>query len=137
MSSFEAGSRPSAATGRRLLELPIDTAFRRNADGSVSVYPWPWPLRVGSVLPNADTEAKLRRIMKRWLYGALPAFIAFGLIGPHAIVALGIAYVTAYYVRLLVALRGLPRSYAQRTIMVVRNAISQPAKAATVETRSS
>lgn len=136
MSALEAGSRPSASR-RRLLELPIDAAFRRNADGSVSVYPWPWPLRVGSVLPDAEAEAKLHRIMKRWLYLALPAFVAFGIIGPSAIVALGIVYVAAYYVRMLFALHGLSRSHEPRAIEITRKAIGQPAKAAAVQTRSS
>lgn len=132
----DAGSRAVSACAH-LLDLPINAAFRRRADGSVSVHPWPWPLRVGAVLPNAEVESRQRRLMKRWLYAGLPAFVLFGTIGPRAIVALGSAYAAAYYLRVLFALRGLPRTFEPVAIAAACQTRSQGGQARAVETHSS
>ena len=113
----------------RFLDLPINAAFCRREDGSVTFHPWPWPLRVGYVLPSAMAESRLRRVMKRWLLAALPAFVLFGALGPQAIVALGSAYVAAYYLRILFALRGLPRTFEPAAIAFVRQSRNQAGRA--------
>lgn len=132
----DAGSR-AVLVCAHFLDLPINAAFRRRADGSVSVHPWPWPLRVGAVLPNAEVESRLRRLMKRWLYAALPAFVLFGTIGPRAIVALGSAYAAAYYLWVLFALRGLPRTFEPAAIAAAGQTGNQAGRAVAVETHPS
>src|SRR5437899_10588515 len=89
----DAGSR--TGFGAHFWNLPINAAFRRRADGSVSFHPWPWPLRVGAILPNPEVESRLQRLMKCWLYAALPTFVLCGIIGPRALIALTSAYAAA------------------------------------------
>jgi hypothetical protein len=109
--SYVATSKIESLTTVGFFDQPIATGFKRTADGRAVVHPWPWPLRVGCYLPNEETEAKLRRMMKRWLWAALPVFILFGLFGPRAIVSFGLIYVAAYYTRILIATHGLERTY--------------------------
>lgn len=134
MTPMDHGAQSSVSERSHFLDLPIDAAFRQSADGAISIYPWPWPVRVGSVLPGADAELKLRSMMRRWLYAAMPAFILFGLIEPQAIVALCSAYVAAYYMRMLIALRGLPRTFERPAIEIVHRGSNRRAQSVAVET---
>jgi hypothetical protein len=89
--------------------LPSGVDFRRMPDGRTVVYPWPWPVQIGCVLPDAEAEVKLRAVMRRWLWAALPLFVAFGAYGSRALFSFALSYIAAYYARLLFALSGRER----------------------------
>jgi hypothetical protein len=89
--------------------MPVEASFKRTTAGRLAVYPWPWPVQVGCVLPDEATGVSLRQMMTLWLWMALPAFILIGTISPHALLPLGSIYVATYYLRMLAATRGWPR----------------------------
>lgn len=95
-----------------LLNLPIGVRFSRLSDGRAVVYPWPWPLRVGCILPDHAAEVRLRSTMRRWLWAAMPVFVIFALLGPRRLLAASAVYIGAYYTRLLIATLGLLRTDA-------------------------
>jgi hypothetical protein len=99
---------------RGLFNMPVGVRFDRLSDGRVVVYPWPRPLNVGCILPDGSTERRLRLMMRRWLWAAMPVFIVFGLMGPRPLISAAMFYIAAYYTRLLIATYGLPRTRERR-----------------------
>lgn len=98
---------------RSLFNTHVGVRFDRLSDGRAVVYPWPRPITTGCVLPDRSTEKRLRSMMRRWLWAALPVFMVFGLMGPRPLISAAMLYVTAYYTRLLIATYGLPRTCEQ------------------------
>jgi hypothetical protein len=124
---IEAG-RAAESRNSGLFNLPVGVPFSRLPDGRGVVYPWPRPLSVGCVLPDGAAEIRLRAMMRRWLWMALPVFIVFGFIGSHALISAALVYMAAYYGRLLIATRGLPRMRGQAAAAIWRrSAENEPA----------
>jgi hypothetical protein len=107
MSHMESNGSAGTSPVARFLGMPVEASFKRTATGGLAVYPW--PLQVGCILPDDATGASLRGVMTLWLWAALPAFILIGMISPHALLPLGAIYVGGYYLRVFIAMRGLPR----------------------------
>ena len=105
----EEGATFNQARNRGLFNLPVGVRFSRLTDGRAVVYPWPWPLQVGCILPDEAVEFRVRATMRRWLRAALPVFLIFGLFGPRPFLSVAMLYIAAYYTRLLIATLGLPR----------------------------
>lgn len=136
MNQANADGRPPRRMVASLFASAIDGAFRRRADGGTSVHPWPWSSRSGRMLPDAAAELKLRGVMWRWLFGALPIFLLLGAMNPHAMAAMACAYATAYCARMMLALRGMPEVDSGLVAIPVRPGISRPAQTVPAETRS-
>jgi hypothetical protein len=101
---------------RGLFNLPVGVRLTRLSDGRAVIYPWPRPLNVGCILSDSVMEMRLRSMMRRWLWAAVPVFIIFGLMGPRELISAALLYVAAYYGRVLVATRGLPRTREQSAL---------------------
>src|SRR5438477_647280 len=78
----DAGSR--TGFGAHFWNLPINAAFHRRADGSVSFHPWPWPLRKKSAHFGADIRGTHDFLDYRYRVGSRRQYVGDGRLGDSA-----------------------------------------------------